>query len=54
MIPLILRSVDNRHRDGKFIDAMQDEITALRRENKRMKEQLRRLQSDKLLVELAR
>lgn len=38
MIPLILRSVDNRAKDGKLIDAMQDEIAALRRENKRLRE----------------
>jgi hypothetical protein len=54
MIPLQLGGVDNRHKDGKFVDALQDEITALRREVKRLQEIVRSYQTDALIVEAPR
>ena len=54
MIPLLLRSVDNRHKDGRLIDALQDEIAALRAEVRRLRETLRRLQARAIVTEEVR
>jgi hypothetical protein len=54
MIPMRLGGVDNRHKDGKFVDALQDEITVLRREVMRLREIIRGYQSDALIVEATR
>jgi hypothetical protein len=54
MTPSVCREVDNRHKDGKFVNALQDEITALRNEVKRLREIIRAEEMDQLLVELAR
>jgi hypothetical protein len=44
MVPMVLRSVDNRIKNGKFVDDLQDEVAALRREVKRLREENYRLE----------
>jgi hypothetical protein len=37
MTPMVCREVDNRYKEGTFVDDLQDEIAALRREVKRLR-----------------
>ena len=52
MIPMLLRDVDNRHKDA--LDAAQDEIAALRAELRRLREIVRRYRMEAIVTEEAR